>query len=56
MELLHFSCVYSRNIHFFFKYVRMKTVDHKIFILMSERLWKQDKINTSYRCKYNQNL
>ncbi len=40
MGLLYFSSTYSRNRHFFEKYVRIKIEDRKILIPMSEHLRK----------------
>ncbi len=48
-----FFITYSRIVHFFEKYVRIKIEDHKILVLMSILLPKLDEVNTSYVCKYN---
>ncbi len=41
-----------RNYALFEKCVRIKIKNHKIFILMSKRSPKLDKVNASYSCKY----
>ncbi len=38
--------------HFFEKYVRIKTEDHKILVLMSEGLRNEDKRNARNLYKY----